>query len=216
MKKLKKILSNISNVDDFTFVSVGANNGIFVDEVFQSNLLNINWVCYFIEPVNETYNSLIKNYEEHYPNNKFTYENYAIHINEGEDFLVTNKIDDSMGMCSFFREENENTIKIKINKKTFKSFIKKNNITKIDFLKIDCEGMDYEIILQCFDNNIFPDIILYEDISLGVNQLGVRGLSNLVNWVNNQNDYLILSDIAEFQYEEDNKLLIKKKLLKYV
>lgn len=216
MIKLKKIINQIGNQENFTFVSVGANNGIFVDEVFQSNLLNINWDCYFIEPVKETFDSLIKNYEEHYPNNNFKYENYAIHINEGDDFLVTNKVDDSRGMCSFFRNENENTERISVTKKTFKSFLLKNDINKINFLKIDCEGMDYEIILQCFDNKIYPDIILYEDISLGGNQKDIRSSVDLNVWVSKQNEYVIISDIAEFQYEEDNKLLLKKELLQYV
>ena len=93
MKILKNIIQNIGNKENFTFVSVGANNGIFVDEVFQSKLLNINWNCYFIEPVKETFELLVKNYSEHYPNNQFVYDNCAIHINEGEDYLVTNKVD---------------------------------------------------------------------------------------------------------------------------
>lgn len=216
MIKLKKIIKVIGELKNFVFVSIGANNGIFVDEVFQSNLLNINWDCYFIEPVKETFNSLIKNYEKHYPNNKFVYENYAIHIDEGDDFLITNKVDDSRGMCSFFRDENDNTERIVVTKKTFKSFLSKNNIQKINFLKIDCEGMDYEIILQCFDNEIYPDLILYENISLDINQKGVRNSHDLNKWILNQDEYVIISDIPEFQYEEDNKLLIKKELLQYV
>jgi FkbM family methyltransferase len=216
MVKLKKIINHIGSLDNFVFVSIGANNGIFVDEVFQSNLLNINWDCYFIEPVKETFDSLIKNYEEHYPNNNFKYENYAIHINEGEDYLVTNKVDDSRGMCSFFRYENEETEKIIVTKKTFKTFILSNDITKINFLKIDCEGMDCEIILQCFDNEIYPDIILYEDISLLKKIKNVRDSKDLNEWVSNQSEYVIISDIPEYQYEEDNKLLIKKELLQYV
>lgn len=216
MIKLKKIIKVIGELKNFVFVSIGANNGIFVDEVFQSNLLNINWDCYFIEPVKETFNSLIKNYEKHYPNNKFVYENYVIHIDEGDDFLITNKVDDSRGMCSFFRDENDNTERIVVTKKTFKSFLSKNNIQKINFLKIDCEGMDYEIILQCFDNEIYPDLILYENISLDINQKGVRNSHDLNKWILNQDEYVIISDIPEFQYEEDNKLLIKKELLQYV
>jgi FkbM family methyltransferase len=218
MIKLKKIIDQIGNKENFTFVSVGTNDGFFVEEMFLSDLLNIKWDCYFIEPVKKSYESLIKNYNSHYPNNKFTYENYAIHINEGEDFLVTNKVDDSMGMCSFFRGdgENEDSVKIKVNKKKFKSFILNNDITKIDFLKIDCEGMDYEIILQCFDNEIYPDLILYEEISMPYEIKDVRTLRDLTEWVLNQNEYVIISDIPEHQYEDANKLLIKKELLQYV
>ena len=61
MVKLKKILKEINNDENFIFVSVGANDGIFVDEVFQSNLLNIKWKSYFIEPVKERFDLLITN-----------------------------------------------------------------------------------------------------------------------------------------------------------
>jgi FkbM family methyltransferase len=216
MKILKNIIQNIGNKKNFTFVSVGANNGIFVDEVFQSKLLNINWNCYFIEPVKETFELLVKNYSEHYPNNRFVYDNCAIHINEGEDYLVTNKVDDSRGMCSFFRNETDDAERILVNKKTFKSFLSKHQITKIDFLKIDCEGMDYEIILQCLDLGIYPDVILFEDIFLNLEGTNVRGMGELINKINTIGDYELINDFAEFQYEESNKLIIKKELLKYV
>ena len=216
MKKLKNIIQNIGNKENFTFVSAGANNGIFVDEVFQSKLLNINWNCYFIEPVKETFEMLVKNYSEHYPNNQFAYDNCAIHISEGEDYLVTNKIDDSRGMCSFFRDETNDTERIKVNKKTFKSFVSKHQRSKIDFLKIDCEGMDYEIILQCLDLGIYPDVILFEDIVLNLEGTNVRGMSDLINKLDKIDDYILIDDFPEFQYEESNKLIIKKELLKYV
>lgn len=216
MISLKKILHHINEDEDFTFVSIGANDGIFVDEVFQSKLLNPNWKCFFIEPVKETFDRLVKNYEEHYPNNNFIYENYAIHNEDGEGYLVTNKIDDSRGMCSFFRKESDITEKFKVIKKTFKSFITKNNINKINFLKIDCEGMDNEIILQCFECGIFPDLILFEDISLDISNSSIRDINDLVKELNKRSDYVLIDDVPEYQYEESNKLIIKKELLKYV
>jgi hypothetical protein len=44
----------------------------------------------------------------------------------------------------------------------------------------------------------------------------VRDLKDLIEWVLNQDEYVIISDIPEYQYEEHNKLLIKKELLQYV
>jgi FkbM family methyltransferase len=216
MIKLKKILSNISDNENFTFVSIGANDGIFVDEVFLSNLLNINWSSLFVEPVKERFDLLVSNYQQHYPNNDFKYENSAIHIEKGEDFLITPKNDDSRGLCSFFREESEYTDKIPVTKITFKDLIEKYKINKINFLKIDCEGMDSEIILQVFDNNIIPDLILFEDINLHINNDKVRGFSDLIERINNMDEVVLIDDIAEVQYEEGNKLIIKKELLKYV
>jgi FkbM family methyltransferase len=215
MIKLKKILNSIGNNKNFNFVSIGANDGIFVDEVFLSNLLKVEWNCLFVEPVKERFDLLIKNYETHFQNNNFKYENSAIHIESGDDFLITSKNDDSRGMCSFFRVESEFSDKIPVSKITFKNMVEKYQIDKIDFLKIDCEGMDYEIILQSFDNNIIPDLILFEDISLPING-NVRTRSDLMNKVSEMDEIIILEDIPEFQYEENNKLIIKKELLKYV
>lgn len=216
MIKLKKILNNITNEENFVFVSIGANDGIFVDEVFLSNLLNVNWLSLFVEPVKERFDLLIKNYEKHYPNNNFKYENSAIHIERGEDFLITPKNDDSRGLCSFFRQDSEYADKIPVTKITFKDLIEKYNLKKINFLKIDCEGMDYEIILQSLDNNIIPDLILFEDVNLPINKKNIRGYSDLVGRIESMDDLILINDIAEAQYEEGNKLIIKKELLKYV
>jgi FkbM family methyltransferase len=216
MIKLKKILKEITNDENFVFVSIGANDGIFVDEIFLSRLLNPNWDCLFVEPVKERFDLLIKNYNEHYPNNSFKYENSAIHVERGDDFLITSKDDDSRGLCSFFRIESEISDKIPVVKITFDDLIKKHNIKKINFLKVDCEGMDYEIVIQSIESGLIPDLILFEDISLPINNEKIRGLDELIECIESNNDLILISDIAEAQYEEGNKLIIKKDLLKYV
>ena len=76
--------------------------------------------------------------------------------------------------------------------------------------------MDHEIILQCLDNNIIPDLILFEDIQLSLTRNGVRNKTDLIDRINEIDELVIIDDVAEFQYEEGNKLIIKKELLKYV
>jgi len=45
---------------------------------------------------------------------------------------------------------------------SFKELVEKCQIKRIDFLQLDCEGYDYEVLKQ-FDFNLFsPDIINYE------------------------------------------------------
>jgi hypothetical protein len=41
-------------------------------------------------------------------------------------------------------------------------------------------------------------------------------MGELINKINTIGDYELINDFAEFQYEESNKLIIKKELLKYV
>lgn len=204
MIKLKQYINKIM-VSNSVLLSIGANDGVFVDELYQSNLLNAEWKCFFVEPVPDTFNKLINNYNKDYPSNSFVFINNAINTYDGHGFLVTNKADDSMGMCSFFRSETDDTIKIPVVCTTIETLFKEYNIpTNIDFLKIDTEGMDYEIVAQCIKNNIFPKIILLEHISLN-NDL-VTTYTQMISMITPF--YTIIEDIPEYQYEEANILLI--------
>lgn len=205
MIKLKKYINKLLDSNS-VFVSIGANDGIFVDEIFQSNLLDTSWRSFFIEPVQETFSRLVNNYNKHFPDNSFTFINKAISTYNGPGFLVTNKVDDSMGMCSFFRAESEHTIKIPVECITFSRLIEQYNLNTVDFLKIDTEGMDYEIVAQCINNNIFPKIILLEHITL--NNHSVTTYPQMLDLI--QPHYTVVNDIPEYQYEEANILLIKK------
>jgi FkbM family methyltransferase len=216
MKLLKKIISEISRQENFIFVSIGANDGIFVDEVYQSNLLNKDWKSYFVEPVPQTYEKLVKNYNNLYQNNNFVFENVAISNVEGYGYLITELVDDSMGMCSFFRRPTETSIKIPVIQTTMKSFLEKHNIKKIDFLKVDCEGMDYEIILQTLELGINPQVILFEEIHLeNFNNLNIRTHKDFYDFINKSN-FILIDDIPEYQYEDANKLLIRSDLSNFI
>lgn len=204
---LKKYIKDLL-IDGSVFVSIGANDGIFVDEIFQSNLLKPSWKSFFIEPVTDTFNKLVSNYNKHYPNNNFIFVNAAINTYNGEGFLITNKVDDSMGMCSFFRHESDSTIKIPVNCITFAEFIDRYEIKNIDFLKIDTEGMDYEIVVQCLNNNIKPKLILLEHIELANNNNTVSSYNDMINLTSPYYD--VVRDTPEYQYEESNLLLIDK------
>lgn len=202
---LKKYIQDLLE-DNSVFVSIGANDGVFVDEIFQSNLLNMNWTIYLIEPVYQTYQKLISNYNRYYPNNKFNFINIAINTYDGDGFLITNNNDDSFGLCSFFRAETTQSVKIPVICSTFKSFINKYQISNIDFLKIDTEGMDYEIVKQSLLSKIYPKIILLENI--GISNSSVTTFEDMIKQT--QDNYVLIHDTPEFQYENDNLLLIRK------
>lgn len=203
MIKLKNYLQKLMHKNSI-FVSIGANDGIFVDEIFQSNLLDISWKSYFVEPVKETFDKLVSNYNNHYPGNSFIFINNAINTYSGNGILITNKIDDSRGMCSFFRQESEQTTKIPVSCITFAELLNRYGISDIDFLKIDTEGMDYEIVAQCINNSIFPKIILLEHISL--NAYAVTTYEQMLDIIKPY--YTIIEDTPEYQYEEANILLV--------
>lgn len=204
MLKLKYYIEKLLKDND-VFVSIGANDGVFVDEIFQFKLLNNKWKCFFIEPIKFNFEKLIENYRTHYPDNNFTYINKAINTYCGSGDLITVKKDDRYGLCSFFKPEDENTIKITVGCITIKKLIEDYDIIKnIDFLKIDAEGMDSEIVLQFFDLNIFPKIILFEHIG----QNGkARSYNEVLKKING--NYTIIKDSIDIDYEKYNILLIK-------
>jgi FkbM family methyltransferase len=212
VKLLRKIVDKISLHKDFTLVSVGANNGLFVEELVYFDILKKDWNCLFIEPVKESFDKLIENYNEHYPLNTFKYENSAIFIEDGTGELITSKNDDSFGMCSFFRHKNTNSVSIPVNLKTFKTILDKHEIKHVDFLKVDCEGFDYEVILQLLDMQILPKLILFEDIMLGATPndviKGVRGKSECLTVLRTLR-YNIITDVPEVEFESSNMFAVR-------
>jgi FkbM family methyltransferase len=211
MEKLIHIIKRVEQTKTPVCVSVGANDGIFVDELYHHNLLKAHWKCYFVEPVKETYEKLQQNMNDLFPNNNFIFENSAIHVDEGKGVLITAIEDDSNGMCSFFRSQTERSKLFQVNKITFKTFLAKHNLKHVDILKVDCEGMDYEIILQALECGLRPVIVLFEDIDLGVNTINIRGRAEFLKEISTYTDFELVQDQAKYQFEESNLLLINKK-----
>ena len=103
---------------DDIVVDIGANIGAFTYNILDNNPKRI----FCLEPSEELFSTLLKN-----TNN----DNSVICINKG----ISNKdgIDILPGNLSYGE-----TLK-------FKTFIDNYNISKIDFLKVDCEGGEYDI-----------------------------------------------------------------------
>lgn len=105
---------------------IGANVGAFTYSILDRNPLKV----YCIEPSNTLFNTLIKNTE-----NKCIYINKAI-----SNKTKKTKIEE--GVYIYFNKGEEyETI-------TFKELLSEHNINKIDFLKVDCEGGEYDIFTE--------------------------------------------------------------------
>lgn len=208
MKKLIEIVNKLQSLKSPVCISIGANDGMFVDELHHHNLIKPHWKCYFVEPVEETFSKLQENMNNMFPNNEFVYENSAIHINEGEGILVTATEDDSNGMCSFFRQQTAFSKTFVVNKITFKTFLAKHNLCHADILKVDCEGMDYEIILQAFECGIRPAVVLFEDIDLGITDKKIRGKAEFLKQISQYKEFTLVQDEAKYEFERNNLLLI--------
>ncbi|MAG26902.1 hypothetical protein CMI47_15290 [Candidatus Pacearchaeota archaeon] len=128
-----------------TVLDIGAHIGVF--SIFASHLSK-NGKVYSFEPFQENFNLLKDN----------------INLNETKNIIPINKaisnknskqslfISESENKGSGSLHQNNNSKKVTIEAISLQSFLKEYKIKTIDFLKIDCEGAEYEILYNCPKN----------------------------------------------------------------
>ena len=123
----------ISIEENDIVVDIGANVGASIKLAIDNKCKEI----YCCEP-NPVCIDVIKKY---YGQNKSLYINdcaISDYTGFGELSLIT--IDSTSTAAKISHNNQYNYVSLKIKTKTFKDFISDNNISKIDFLKVDCEG----------------------------------------------------------------------------
>lgn len=125
---------------DDIVVDVGAQIGIF--SIFASKLTPRGKV-YSFEPEFQNFKLLLENIKLNNCHNIICFRQ-AISNKEGKDYLFINPY--NVGGHSFLLPTSQ---KIIVPCTTLKAFIEKEKLKKIDFLKMDCEGMEYKILLNC-------------------------------------------------------------------
>ena len=126
--------------DKDTVVDIGAHIGMF--SIFASKFaLNV----YSFEPTNENFAILEENIKLNQATNVHPFK-MAVSNKKGEKELFINK--NNTGGHSFYKNKTgADTLLVKTT--SLEDLVDSNNISKIDFLKVDCEGAEYDIILNC-------------------------------------------------------------------
>lgn len=139
-------------------IDAGANIGL--TSIYASKLTGSKGVVYGFEPLNSTFDILRKNIRINRIKNivpiQIALSNYNgkgkiysnIHVNRGAASLNSNKVKQPP---------------IEIDVKTLNSWVKENNILKIDFIKIDVEGSELELLKgasELFQDSPKPTICL--------------------------------------------------------
>lgn len=161
------------------FVDVGAHDGLTINNTLYFEKNN-NWSGINIEPIKQVFDKLIINR----PNNVNL--NYAVCNNNGETEFLCNigytemisGIKDNFDPRHLKRLENENkmygsnTELIKVNTKKLETIFDENMITHVNYISIDVEGAEFEVIKSINFDKVFIDIIGFEnnynDISIPI------------------------------------------------
>ena len=138
-----------------TIVQVGAYDGVLGEEYgFHEYLESLNsFNLFLVEPIKHFFDNLKNVYEKY--GDKIKYCNHAISNVDGDIFMI------EQGCMS--KIDTNGTLKVQ--SKTWNSFLKENQIDKIDLLLLDCEGFEFEILKNAFqtnENKVKPNVIRYE------------------------------------------------------
>lgn len=138
--------------DNPVIVQIGSHDGVVGEEYGLMEYLDTlqNFTLYLVEPIKKYFNKLYDVYGKF--GDKVVYCNYAI-----SDINGNLKMVDIGGMSKISSNGS-----INVESKTFKTFKSINNIEKIDFLLLDCEGYEYNILKQINFKELPVDLIRYE------------------------------------------------------
>jgi FkbM family methyltransferase len=146
---------------DMFCLDLGSNIGYYA--VIESNIVGESGKIFAIEPSPVNFPILKLNLENQKKNN-FSVHNIAIgDKNEDMEFIISSKSNWSKIRMNNEKINPEDKI-IKIPVKTLDSFVQENDIKKIDILRMDVEGFEYNIILgankilEKFTPKIFVEI----------------------------------------------------------
>jgi FkbM family methyltransferase len=172
--------------EDLTLIQIGANDGLQSDP-FRDSIINYKIYSYLLEPIPDFYEMLKNNYAEY---NFVKCFNLAIKITyvpkiEGlpdwtkglgtfdtsKNFLGEGKggqnLDTDFSTTDLYKKVKENVKKIIVKSNTLGTFIKSQNINKIDFYLSDAEGFDWIIFNQLDLKKFEPKVIFMETHTLG-------------------------------------------------
>ena len=152
-----------------TIIDIGAHYGYF--SIFASKNLDKDSKIISIEPSSTNFNQLNRNFKDCKTSNINTF-NIAIGGEQGEVKLYKSKsVNHSVFKDYALLKRNLEYEDVEMN--TLENLIKDNNLDKIDFLKMDCEGAEYSI-LENTPKNIFNKITT---ISLEFHDLKDKGFT---------------------------------------
>jgi FkbM family methyltransferase len=163
---------------DFQVVQIGANDG-FSDDPAAEIIRTHDLKALLVEPIVPMYRKLVEYYAG-FPN--VTCENCAIARQDGTMTLYTVRPDPSLPryvtrLASFDRNivlRQRGTVPtiarfiepVQVPAITLQTLLGKHDIDRLDWLQLDTEGFDFEIIKMLFETPFRPRVISFESVLL--------------------------------------------------
>ena len=181
------ILYSIFETKNITgIIQIGANDGIRFDNI-NKYIKKYKTKSILVEPIKEYFDQLKKNYNSY--NNVF-FENLAISVNNQINYLYKvktndlNKYDEHIkGISSYSLDhlikhgvKKKHITKEKIESISITKLFKKYNFD-INFLFIDAEGYDADIVIDLLQNSNYRPIIIIEYVHIHLSSIKI--LNNL-------------------------------------
>lgn len=179
IQKIGKVIGLLEKLaktkKDIIFIQVGANDGVSFDNIYP---FFVNHPCkgLVIEPLPTFFERLRLNYKD-YP--RITPLNVALHPSQTECQIYTvrheslqNYPQSVAGIASFNKSHLLPTVKesdiqvVTVQCRTLMALIHDHQITELDYLQVDTEGFDYEVIKMIDFSLVKPKIIKFESIHL--------------------------------------------------
>ncbi len=181
---------------DFVVFDIGANIGLH--SLYASKLVGSNGKVFSFEPVKKTYERLKENVEQNNINNIYSY-NIALSDQNGKE-TITTSLDGFDAWNSIAGNQKiigENFSEETIIMRTIDDFVKEHcsNI-KIDFIKIDTEGWELNVLKGAKDYLTNNDPILMVEYALNVLENFDRKLEDI---------YDVLTDYGYNLYRYNHK-----------
>lgn len=193
------------------FMDIGAHDGVSINNTLYFEKYN-NWKGYNIEPITSVYNKLVINR----PNSVNI--NCAVCNNDGTADFISNTGYTEMisGLKANFDPRHLNRLNnelinmggtskiVTVNTKRIETLCDEYNITNINYLSIDVEGAEFEVIKSINFNKVFIDVIGFEN---NYNDSSVPIIEYLQN-----NNYVLIHKTIDIFMIHKNSIFYSEKI----
>lgn len=180
-----------------TFLDIGANDGVTLSNV--RALAELGWSGDLIEPSKKTFDKAVVNYKDYrniYLHNcaisdktgHFDFYESGEHLGTGDHSLLSSLKEDETK-----RWTKEQFTKTTVNSFTFRDWLNLSKHKYFDFISIDAEGYDYEILIQMNLKRLKVKMFCVEHNGNKINQFVDYGLQYNFKVIHANNENLIMA-----------------------